>query len=141
MPLRSAAATGAAVPLLFEPGAKIQYSNLGIDIAAAVVEVVSGMRWEDFLQQRLFVPLGMTRSGFWPSQEDLAGRIRLYRVFTDGRKPEAVDDNPSMQRPFPTTACFLRPAPGCGPRPEINSGFTKCFDFGLSERPSLICIS
>ena len=81
MPLRSAAATAAAVPLLFEPGTKMKYSNLGIDIAAAVVETVSGMRWEDFLQRRLFGPLGMTRSGFRPSQEDLAGRIRLYRVF------------------------------------------------------------
>ncbi|MBR4938305.1 MAG: beta-lactamase family protein [Kiritimatiellae bacterium] len=112
MPLRSAAATAAAVPLLFEPGTKMKYSNLGIDIAAAVVETVSGMRWEDFLQRRLFGPLGMTRSVFRPSQEDLAGRIRLYRVFTDGRKPEAVDDNPNMQRPFSDDRVF--PSAGAG---------------------------
>ena len=111
MPLRSAAAPAAAVPLLFEPGTRTKYSNIGIDIAAAVVEVASGMRWEEFLKLRLFVPLGMTRSTFWPSQQDLDGRIRLYRIFAD-RPPEAVDDDSSMQRPFSDDRVF--PSAGAG---------------------------
>ena len=111
MPLRSAAVMAAATPLLFEPGTDSKYSNIGIDIGAAVVEVVSGMRWEDFLQRRLFDPLEMTRSGFWPSERDLAERIRLYRVYRD-RPPEAVDDDPSMSRPFSDDRVF--PSAGAG---------------------------
>ena len=69
MPLRSVAATAAAEPILFEPGTKEQYSNVGIDIGAAIVEVVTGMRWEDYLKKTVLDPLGMTSSGFVPSEE------------------------------------------------------------------------
>ncbi|HRT22406.1 MAG TPA: serine hydrolase domain-containing protein, partial [Candidatus Hydrogenedentes bacterium] len=58
-PLRQTAAIAAACPLLFEPGTKVQYSNTGIDIGAAVVEAVTGKRWEDFLKERVLDPLGM----------------------------------------------------------------------------------
>ena len=59
MPLRSVAATAAAQPLLFEPGTKVQYSNTGIDIGAAVVQTVVGMKWEDYLKKTVLDPLGM----------------------------------------------------------------------------------
>ena len=47
-------------PLDFEPGAKWQYSNTNYIIAGMIVERVSGMRLMDFLQRRVFSPLGMT---------------------------------------------------------------------------------
>jgi CubicO group peptidase (beta-lactamase class C family) len=75
MPLRSVAATAAALPLLFEPGTKVQYSNVGIDIGAAVVEVATGKRWEAFLKERVLDPLGMKNSGFWPTEAQLANKI------------------------------------------------------------------
>ena len=59
MPLRSVAATAAALPLKFEPGTQVLYSNVGIDIGAAVVEKVTGSRWEVFLEERVLRPLGM----------------------------------------------------------------------------------
>jgi CubicO group peptidase (beta-lactamase class C family) len=99
MPLRSVAAVAAALPLLFEPGTKTQYSNVGIDIGAAVVEAVSGRRWEDFLSERVLRPLGMTSSTFWPSQEQLARKIELYAM----RKGTAAAwrrEMSSMQRPY-----------------------------------------
>ena len=99
MPLRSVAATAAALPLLFEPGTSVQYSNVGIDIGAAVVEKVSGMRWEDFLDARVLKPLGMTSSGFWPTEEQLARKIEMYDV-KGGEKAKWRKDNPSMQRPY-----------------------------------------
>ena len=71
MPLRSVAATAASQPISFEPGTKVQYSNVGIDIGAAVVEVITGKRWETFLQERVLDPLEMTNSGFWPTDEQL----------------------------------------------------------------------
>ena len=70
-PLRQTAAIAAASPLLFEPGTKVQYSNTGIDIGAAVVEVVTGMKWEDYLKKEVLDPLGMSSSWFWPTDEQL----------------------------------------------------------------------
>jgi len=99
MPLRSVAATAAAQPLLFEPGTKVQYSNVGIDIGATVVEAITGMRWETFLKERVLDPLGMCNSGFWPSDEQLAHQVELYDV-KGGTPAKWRSDNPSMQRPY-----------------------------------------
>jgi CubicO group peptidase (beta-lactamase class C family) len=55
----------AAVPLEFQPGSRWAYSNsLGFEILARVVEVVSGIDYRQFLQQRLFGPLGMNDTDF-----------------------------------------------------------------------------
>ena len=99
MPLRSVALTAAATPLLFEPGAGVRYSNLGIDVAAAVVEVVTGQRWEEFLTARVLKPLEMNATGFEPSEEQLKTRIEIYRV-ARGKKAEHVPFCGSMKPPF-----------------------------------------
>ena len=41
-PIRQVAKEAANLPLNFEPGSKIGYSNIGVDVCAAIVEVVSG---------------------------------------------------------------------------------------------------
>ena len=99
MPLRSVAATAASQPILFEPGTKMQYSNVGIDIGAAVVEVISGQRWEAFLQERVLDPLGMTRSGFWPTDEQLDDKIEMYDV-KGGKLAKWKKEADWMQRPY-----------------------------------------
>lgn len=48
----------------FEPGSKFWYSDAGTDTLAAIVEVVSGMNLEAFVQERLLGPLGMSDSFF-----------------------------------------------------------------------------
>lgn len=68
LPLRVAVLSYAAAPLEFEPDTKYQYANAGINTAARIIEVISGMSYEDFMQQRLFTPLGMTDTTFWPSE-------------------------------------------------------------------------
>ena len=110
MPLRSAAAMAAALPLQFEPGTKASYSNVGIDVAAAVVEKVSGIRWETFLQKRVFDPLGMKATGFWLTDAQLAKRIRLYTV-RPGKSPAPRVDS-SMQPPWGDDRVF--PSAGAG---------------------------
>ncbi|MCQ2433373.1 MAG: beta-lactamase family protein, partial [Clostridia bacterium] len=55
--------TYATRPLHFEPGAQFMYSNCH-DILAAVIEVVSGMKFSDYLKKIMFTPLGMTDSTF-----------------------------------------------------------------------------
>lgn len=57
------------VPMDRDPGTKFIYSNAGIDLAGAVLERVAGMSYEDFLQKRIFTPLGMTHTSFFPSRE------------------------------------------------------------------------
>ena len=111
MPLRSVAATAAAVPLLFEPGTKARYSNVGIDIGAAVVEVASGMRWEEFLKARVLDPLGMSETTFWPTDEQLATRILSYDC-SKGEKAKLVPVRDWMQPPYGDDRVF--PSAGAG---------------------------
>jgi CubicO group peptidase (beta-lactamase class C family) len=54
-------------PLDFEPGAKWAYCNTGIDTLGRIIEVVSGQKYEDFLHDRIFFPLGMTDTTFYPT--------------------------------------------------------------------------
>jgi methyl acetate hydrolase len=75
-PLRQTASIAAASPIMFEPGTRELYSNTGIDIGAAVVEVVTGMKWEDYLKQEVLDPLGMKSTWFWPTDEQLKKQDR-----------------------------------------------------------------
>ena len=78
MCLRSTAAEAAALPLMFDPGTKASYSNTGIDVGAAVVEVVTGMKWEDYLKKEVLDPLGMKDTWFWPTDEQLSHLVESY---------------------------------------------------------------
>ena len=53
----------ATIPLAFAPGTQWHYS-VGIDVAARLLEVISGQKLGEFLQERLFGPLGMTDTAF-----------------------------------------------------------------------------
>jgi CubicO group peptidase (beta-lactamase class C family) len=67
-PLKARALSSVTGPLQWQPGEKYQYGNQGMNIAARVVEIVSGKSYQDFLQERLFDPLGMKETTFWPSE-------------------------------------------------------------------------
>ncbi|HEV8378040.1 MAG TPA: serine hydrolase domain-containing protein [Tepidisphaeraceae bacterium] len=67
-PLKARALSSVTGPLQWQPGEKYQYGNQGMNIAARVVEVVSGKSYESFLQERFFDPLGMSQTTFWPSE-------------------------------------------------------------------------
>ena len=82
-PLRQTAAIAAACPIMFEPGTKAAYSNTGIDIGAAVVEVVTGMKWENYLKKEVLDPLGMKDTWFWPTDEQLAHQVEMYNCVSN----------------------------------------------------------
>lgn len=69
----------AGEPLEFEPGERYLYS-LSHDVLAAVVEVVAGMKFGDYLKKRIFNVCGMTRTGFWPNDaaKDMVCSQYLY---------------------------------------------------------------
>ncbi|GAA0654755.1 serine hydrolase domain-containing protein [Brevundimonas lenta] len=52
-----------ALPLAHEPGRSV-YSNMGLSIAAAVVESVSGQSWPEYLRDHVWTPFGMTGTGW-----------------------------------------------------------------------------
>jgi CubicO group peptidase (beta-lactamase class C family) len=68
-----------AAPMQYEPGAKWSYTQSGINVAARIVEVLSGMSFDRFLQERLFQPLGMKDTTFYPDDQALAHRAVGYR--------------------------------------------------------------
>jgi CubicO group peptidase (beta-lactamase class C family) len=77
-PLKDRALSSITGPLQWQPGDQYQYGNQDINIAARVVEIVSGMPYEDFLQKRFFDPLGMTETTFWPSDAQIARLAHAY---------------------------------------------------------------
>ncbi len=68
----------AASPLLFEPGTHYRYS-LCHDVLAAVVEVVSGMRFQDYVKKYILDPLGMCDTGFHLPAEKADRITAMYR--------------------------------------------------------------
>ncbi len=77
--LQDAVRSYAMTPLEFEPGTRYAYSNAGINTAGRIIEVVSGMPYETFLDKRLFGPLGMKDTTFWPSKDQLPRVAKSYR--------------------------------------------------------------
>ena len=70
----------AAEPLVYQPGTDYTYSNEGLDTAARIIEVVSGMPYERFMQERLFDPLGMKDTTFWPNAEQVGRLAETYKL-------------------------------------------------------------
>jgi CubicO group peptidase (beta-lactamase class C family) len=77
-PLKARALSSVTGPLQWQPGDKYQYGNQGMNIAARIVEIVSGMAYEEFLQKRFFDPMGMTETTFWPSEAQIARLAGAY---------------------------------------------------------------
>src|SRR5690349_4795039 len=65
-------------PLDFEPGERYSYSNSGYALLGAVIEKVSGRTYEEFIEEEIFKPLGMTSSRFGRASEVIPGRVNGY---------------------------------------------------------------
>jgi CubicO group peptidase (beta-lactamase class C family) len=84
-PLSSMMDVLAELPLLFHPGTSWEYS-VASDVLARLVEVVSGQRFDAFLQERIFQPLGMTDTGFVVPESE-HGRLARYYKGADAVNP------------------------------------------------------
>ena len=71
----------AKTPLGFEPGSNYRYS-LCHDVLGAIVEVVSGMSFGDYLQKNIFDPLEMEDIGFRPTEEQKKRFSAMYISIT-----------------------------------------------------------
>jgi CubicO group peptidase (beta-lactamase class C family) len=77
MTLEEAVAALARLPLAHQPGTLFRYS-LATDVLGYLVQVVSGMPFEDFLKQRIFDPLGMVDTGFYVPAEKVGRFSATY---------------------------------------------------------------
>ncbi len=73
-------------PLAFQPGAHWRYSTCA-DVLGAVVEVVSGKRFGQFLRDELFAPLEMDDTDFFVPPEKMHRLVTTYRRTPEGLKP------------------------------------------------------
>ncbi len=96
-----------AAPMKYEPGAKWQYTQSGINAAARIVEVVSGQTFPTFLSLRLFGPLGLKHTTHTPTKDEIPLIATPYTKNKTTGQLDAVAINP--------------PAPGTRP-PTGNAG-------------------
>ena len=72
-------------PLDFQPGSEWAYSALaGIEVLGRIVEVASGLNFDQFLRQRLFEPLGMKDTAFYPTADRTPRVVTLYERTPSG---------------------------------------------------------
>ena len=132
-PLRQVASIAAASPILFEPGTRITYSNTGIDIGAAIVEVITGMKWEDYLKQEVLDPLDMKSTWFWPTDKQLKTKIELYETQKDA-PAKWVEEMGWQQRPYNDSHVFASAGAGLWTTATDQLKFYKMLmNLGLGE--------
>lgn len=110
-PLRDAVRSYAMTPLQFEPGSQYQYSNAGFNTVGRIIEVVSGISYEEFMGTRLFIPLGMTDTTFWPNDEQLERLVKSYQPNAD---QTGLEETTVTQLAYPLNDPTRQPMPAGG---------------------------
>jgi len=111
----------AALPLLFQPGDAWEYS-LSDDVLGYLVEKVSGMPYDQFLEQRIFKPLGMKDTYFYLPDDKVSRLAAAYTYYPDkGLQPfpsgkVIKEDNFSYSSDYPYR----------GPRTYFSGGGGLC---------------
>jgi len=73
------------LPPAAAPGTRFEYNSVNAEVASRLVEAVSGMAFEAFLRQRIFVPLGMRDTGFSVPESERARIADMTSTDGDGR--------------------------------------------------------
>jgi CubicO group peptidase (beta-lactamase class C family) len=77
-------------PMQFEPGSKWRYTQSGINVGSRIVEIVSGMPFDAFVQKRILDPLRMKNTTFYPSRKPAAHMVVAYSKNRSTGKLEPV---------------------------------------------------
>lgn len=109
--LRDAVRSYAMTPLQFEPDSRYRYANAGINTAGRIIEVVSGMAYEEYLAKRLLQPLGMKDTTFRPSEAQLR---RLAKSYKSNPAKQELEEVPITQLSYPLTDRKRQPMPAGG---------------------------
>jgi CubicO group peptidase (beta-lactamase class C family) len=109
--LKAYAATLIKTPLAFQPGSSYEY-GFGPTVAGRIIEIVSRMKYEDFMRTRLFEPLGMKDTTFHPNDAQRARIARTYKMDEDthelvpGYNPFVTSDSSVQHMPEPAGGLF-----------------------------------
>jgi len=99
----------ATLPLEFSPGTAWNYS-VATDVCGYLVEVISGQRFDDYLQRNIFDPLRMEDTGFHVPAEKQARFAACYGVNQDGGLRLTTDPNATIKLiDDPQESAYLRP--------------------------------
>src|SRR5712691_9239492 len=94
----------ASVPLLFNPGDRWEYS-LGVDVLGRLVEVVSGKPLDEFFRTRIFEPLGMKDTYFYPPDNRLNRLAAAYTWYPE-KGLSRFPDQPIVEGSFAYSADY-----------------------------------
>jgi CubicO group peptidase (beta-lactamase class C family) len=78
-------------PLMFHPGAEWRYS-VSADVLGAIIEVISGMKYGDYLKEKIFDPMGMKDTAFYVPQEKQARLAKTYSLTEEGTSTEETEE-------------------------------------------------
>jgi CubicO group peptidase (beta-lactamase class C family) len=109
--LKSYVASLIKTPLAFQPGSSYEY-GFGPTVAGRIIEIVSGMKYDEFLTKRLFLPLGMKDTQFNPDEAHRARIAQTYKTDEDthelvpGYNPFVTSDVSVTHMPEPAGGLF-----------------------------------
>ncbi len=109
--LKSYVASLIKTPLAFQPGSSYEY-GFGPTVAGRIIEIVSGMKYDEFLTKRLFLPLGMKDTQFNPDEAHRARIAQTYKTDEDthklvpGYNPFVTSDISVTHMPEPAGGLF-----------------------------------
>ena len=98
LPLSQRVSSYAHSLLETQPGTHFRYVNAGINTVGRIIEVVSGMPYEKFVQERILIPLGMSDTTFWPDAGQITRLAAAYQEAPDNTGLEKVA-NPFVPDP------------------------------------------
>jgi CubicO group peptidase (beta-lactamase class C family) len=110
-----------SLPMQFEPGTSWKYTSSGFNVAGLIVEVASGEPFEAFLKERLFDPLGMPDTTFYPTADQ---RLRIAH----GYRANLATGELTVQKGLGANG----PIPNPGDAPPMGAGglFSTASDYG-----------
>jgi len=100
----------AALPLHFQPGSSWEYS-LGLDILGLAIEAVAGKPLREFLDERLFTPLGMTDTSFVVPASKLGRYAKPLSIDPLTREPQTLRDGTKLHKFDCGGGCAISTAP------------------------------
>ena len=106
----------AGLPLLFNPGDRFEYS-LGVDVLGRLVEVISGRPLDEFFRTRIFEPLGMKDTYFYPPDNKLDRLATAYTYYPE-KGLNRFPDTPIREGSFVYSADY----PSRGPKKLFSGG-------------------
>jgi len=86
----------------FDPGEKFEYSNTGYIFLATIIERVSGKSFEEYLKEKIFIPLGMTNTFVYRSryQPKKLSNYALGYIYSDSLKRKILPDEEGKNSPY-----------------------------------------